>query len=240
MIAPCTLNPAPSLLHQQAEWLAPARSKLLRWVQVAQRQRVLDLGSGAGAATAELRRRAGGMVISLDRDVSVLRQGMGERVGGVAEWLPFAENSFDLVFTQFVLMYTELPTAVAEIGRVLQPGGALVAIEPDYDGLIEYPPEVNTAVLWHTALQRIGATPDTGRRLPSLLAAQGFKVEISLLDTLTAPQPARFAFLRSLPLTAVEQTQLDEIERVARGLETRPWAQIAHLPLFLIHATLPT
>ncbi|MCA9981705.1 MAG: hypothetical protein KDD89_12750 [Anaerolineales bacterium] len=94
-------------------------------------------------------------------------------------------------------------------------------------------------MLWRTALQRIGATPSAGRQLPSLLAAQGLRVEVSLLDTLTAPQPERFAFLRSLPLTAVEQNQLDEIERVAGGL-TRPWAQIAHLPLFLIHATQPT
>ncbi len=232
-------QPEASLLKQQAEWLAPARSKLLRWVQVAQRQRALDLGAGSGAVTAELKRRAGGQVISLDMDVMALGRGTGARVAGLAERLPFAANSFDLLFTQFVLMYTNLPTAVSEIKRVLQLGGALVAIEPDYEGLIEYPPEVNTAVLWRTALQRIGATPDTGRRLPNLLAEQGMKVEVSLLETLTAPQPARFAFLRSLPLTAVEQAELDEIERVAEGLGTRPWAQIAHLPLFLIHATLP-
>jgi SAM-dependent methyltransferase len=225
------------LLLQQAAWLAPVRARLLRWAQIAQRQTVLDLGAGSGAVTAELERRAGGLVVSLDKAHSALRYGSGPRVAGVAEQLPFAEHSFDLIFTQFVLMYTHLPTAVAEISRVLQPGGKLVAIEPDYGGLIEYPDTINTAVLWQSALARVGATAHTGRQLPYWLAEHGLRVEVNLLDTLATPAPERFAFLRSLPLTSAEAAQLDEIEQEAQALQSRPWGQLAHLPLFLIHAT---
>ena len=38
--------PPAALLHQQAEWLAPARSRLLRRAHIARCRHVLDLGCG--------------------------------------------------------------------------------------------------------------------------------------------------------------------------------------------------
>ncbi|HLA84582.1 MAG TPA: hypothetical protein VJL29_07290, partial [Thermoguttaceae bacterium] len=60
--------PSTALLRQQAEWLAPARSRLLRRAGIARCRRVLDLGCGVGAVTAELARRTSGFVVALDRD----------------------------------------------------------------------------------------------------------------------------------------------------------------------------
>ncbi len=62
-----------------------------------------------------------------------------------------------------------LASAIKEIYRVLQPKGMLVAIEPDYGGMIEYPPEIATGDLWIAALSRAGADPCIGRKLPSIL-----------------------------------------------------------------------
>ncbi|MFO7537829.1 MAG: class I SAM-dependent methyltransferase [Chloroflexota bacterium] len=225
------------LLTEQATWLAPARARLLRRVAIAHRQRLLDLGGGPGAVTPELVRRGGGPVVALDVDLGALQtagnwQG-ATRVGGNGRFLPFAAHSFDLVFCQCVLMWIdELETAVAEIRRVLANDGVLIALEPDYGGMIEHPPALATQPLWLDALRRAGADPFVGRKLPGLLHAHGFDVRVSLFDTLTPPADGRFALLRSLNLTPAEEDQLQAIEANSGHI---PWP-IAHLPFFLIEA----
>ena len=234
------LPPAP-LLEQQAEWLAPARRKLLRQVRVAQRQRVLDLGAGYGAVTPELVRRSGGQVIALDLEVNALRAaestfGTALRVGGHAAFLPFKGETFDLVFSQLTLLWVSpLAPALDQIHRILMPGGALIALEPDYEAMIEYPAAIAAGNLWCKGLSRAGADPSIGRKLPGLLAARGFDVQIHLFDTLYAPHPSRLDFLQDLPFTEEERRQLDQITFEV-SLRTHPWSQVAHLPFFLTTA----
>ncbi len=225
------------LLTEQAAWLAPARARLLRRVAIAHRQRVLDLGAGPGAVTPELVRRSGGLVVALDVDLDAL-QTNGDwqeavRVAANGRFLPFAPQTFDLVFCQCVLMWIDgLATAVSQIRRVLTDDGVLVALEPDYGGMMEHPPALATQTLWLNALRRAGADPLVGRKLPGLLHAHGFDVRVSLFDTLTAPEDGRFALLRSLNLTPDEEAQLQAIEQQTAHA-TYP---IAHLPFFLIEA----
>jgi SAM-dependent methyltransferase len=226
------------LLTEQATWLAPARARLLRRVAIAHRQRLLDLGAGPGAVTPELVRRGRGPVVALDLDSDVLQMVVSDwtdiaRVGGDGRFLPFAAHTFDLVFCQCVLMWIDaLETAISQIHRVLTKDGVLIALEPDYGGMIEHPPELATQPLWLDALHRAGADPLVGRKLPGLLHAQGFDVRVSLFDTLTTPEDGRFALLRSLSLTPDEEAHLQAIE--AQTADT-PWP-IAHLPFFLIEA----
>ncbi|HUM68979.1 MAG TPA: methyltransferase domain-containing protein [Chloroflexota bacterium] len=236
------------LLKQQAEWLAPARARLLRGVGIAHRRRILDLGAGYGAVTGELARRGGGLVVAVDREVTAvstsLRAGIAQisdapGVCGDARALPFANESFDLIFCQCVLLWvgdvatpalSGIEVAVREIYRTLQPGGALVALEPDYGGMMEHPPAIATRDLWLSALQRAGAEPHIGRMLPGLLAKQGFQVQTRLLDELVPPSPLRFEFLRELPLTEEETAVLHHIEQ---STET---PQVVHLPFMLVTA----
>lgn len=231
--------PSPDLLALQSRWLAPARSRLLRESAIARRRSVLDLGAGYGAVTSEMVRRAGGSVTAIDRDPTALAHSQGTfqgswRVCGDAGKLPFAAQSFDLVLSQCTFLWIRmLGVAISEVARVLQLGGVLLALEPDYDGLIEAPPEISTRSLWLDALQRAGANPTVGRELPGLLAAHGFDVRVRLLETLYPPSEARFAFLEDLPLTREERTELEHIKDTTRALQ-RPWSQIAHLPFFLI------
>lgn len=218
--------------------MAPARARLLRGVGIAHRRQILDLGAGYGAVTGELVRRGGGTVVALDKELFALRQiSTGRQTGGDALCLPFAAASFDLVFCQCVLLWvgSGVEGAIAEIYRTLQPGGVLVALEPDYGGLIEYPPEIATRDLWLAALRRAGAEPHIGRMLPGLLAKQGFQVQTRLLDELTPPSPMRFEFLRTLPLTAVEIATLHEIDRSTSQKVAKTY--LAHLPFFLVTAS---
>ncbi len=231
--------PAPTLLAEQAAWLAPARGRLLRRVGVARRRRILDLGAGYGAVTGELLRRGGGWVAALDREFTAVSHTPALNVNGDARCLPFRSETFDLVFCQCVLLWVgDVATAVAEIRRVLEAGGVFIALEPDYAAMIEQPPDIATRDLWLAALARAGAEPEIGRKLPGILTAQGLTVRVDLLEEVERPSPTRFDFLRTLPLTPTEQTTLNQAETAARRLP-EPWAQIAHLPFFLITAERP-
>ncbi|MBN1920891.1 MAG: methyltransferase domain-containing protein [Anaerolineae bacterium] len=236
--------PLPEQLVLQAQWLAPARSRMLRENGIGRRQCVLDLGAAYGAVTAELVRRAGGRVVALDRELTTLTNPQGTfadalRTGGEARALPFATASFDLVLSQCTLLWVApLESAIQEVTRVLQPGGAFLALEPDYDGLMESPPSIETRTLWLEALSRAGANPTVGRRLPGLLAAQGLQMRVALFDSLVPPAVERFGFLRGLPLTSKERERLSQVEQQAQALD-KPWAQVAHLPFFLITAVKP-
>ena len=153
--------------------------------------------------------------------------------------MPFQNGTLDLIFSQLALLWiSPLRTVIAEVWRALEPGGVLVALEPDYGGLIEYPGSITTQDLWLQGLERAGADPWVGRRLPGMLEEQGFAVRVSLFDTLSIADPARFGFLRELPLTEEEEQQLSRAERAAQQF-TGAWSQVAHLPFFLIRATKP-
>jgi len=90
--------------------------------------RVLDLGSGTGAAAGVF---GGREVVALDpvREMLALSP-LPARVAGVGESLPFADGSFDGVFSAFVFRnLTSVPATLAEIHRVLRPGGTAVVVD---------------------------------------------------------------------------------------------------------------
>lgn len=242
MTSPAAI-PSATLLEHQAAWLAPARAMLLRRISIARRRRVLDLGAGRGAVTAELARRAGGTVIALDREVAALEEIQAEGaslVGGDARRLPFQATHFDLVFSQLTTLWIDdVATAVREVWRILMADGVWIALAPDYGGMMEHPPEIATRELWIAGLQRAGADPQVGRKLPGMCAVQGFEVRVDLCSSLRPPASERFDLLRGLPLTPDERAELDHIAGQA-AMRTEAWSQVAHLPFFLITATKPT
>ena len=95
-------------------------------------QRVLEIGCGCGSE-AELFARAGAQYTALDLTnaaVSLTRKRFqlskleGRFLQGDAESLPFADDSFDVVYSHGVLHHTpDTPRTIREIHRVLSPGG---------------------------------------------------------------------------------------------------------------------
>ena len=226
--------PSRELLQTQAEWLSGARSRILRLAEIARRKSVLDLGSGYGIVTSELRRRTSGVVIALDRSFQAL-ESLHPCVCAKAPALPFRDQSFDLVFSQNVLLWIrECEPTIERVRQLLVPGGAWVLIEPDYGGILEYPVELETSTIWIVALKRAGADPHVGRKLPVLLRNAGFKVRTELLPRLEEPDPLRFEFLSELELTESERMQLQRIKKHSGQLSAMN--QISHLPYFLIIA----
>ncbi len=95
----------------------------------------LDLGCGLGRQRLALR-EAGFRVIGVDPARALLRQGRvgdGGAAAGSALALPFRSRTFDFVYTVGVLHHVGDPRAqaraVAEVHRVLRPGGRLIVQE---------------------------------------------------------------------------------------------------------------
>jgi ubiquinone/menaquinone biosynthesis C-methylase UbiE len=226
--------PSRDLLELQSDWLADARARILRLAEIARRKSVLDLGCGHGIVTGELRRRTSGMVVALDRSLQAI-SGLALCVCAEATELPFPANTFDLVFCQNVLLWIkDKQQAINEVLRVLKNGGAWVLLEPDYGAMIEHPAEVQSGALWTAALERHGADPTVGRKLPLLLRGADFRVRTELLPRLENPSMERFDFLSELDLTKEEQRQLERIKKQSQKLS--PTDHISHLPYFLIIA----
>ena len=92
--------------------------------------RALDVGCGAGLSTAALAPLAR-QAIGLEPISTMLthRRTVAPRAGfviGQAERLPFAAGSFDLVAAAGSLNYADLPSALAEIARVLAGDGTFL------------------------------------------------------------------------------------------------------------------
>ncbi|ASY66608.1 Ubiquinone/menaquinone biosynthesis methyltransferase UbiE (plasmid) [Sinorhizobium sojae CCBAU 05684] len=95
--------------------------------------RVLDVACGTGALTLAAAKITGpsGSVVGLDANPDMLavargKPGQIEWLEGKAEALPLPDNGFDVVVSQFGFMFFEdKPKALAEMMRVLRPGGRL-------------------------------------------------------------------------------------------------------------------
>ena len=109
--------------------------------------RILDLGAGTGAFSgALLKRYRKADVIALD-----IAENMLQRVQSRAGWfrrprcvcadgesLPFADNSFELIFSNLMLQWcVDLESTLSELRRVLAPGGLLMFTSLGPDTLME-------------------------------------------------------------------------------------------------------
>ncbi len=90
--------------------------------------RVLDLGSGTGAAAPIFGVR---QTVALDPEPAMLaRNPLQWRVVGYGEALPFAAASFTGVFSAYVFRNLEsVDATLSEINRVLVPGGRAVVVD---------------------------------------------------------------------------------------------------------------
>jgi ubiquinone/menaquinone biosynthesis C-methylase UbiE len=110
-------------------WAAPVADA----AAIARGQDVLDVACGTGVLAREAARRVqpSGKVIGLDRNDGMLA--VARRKAPEIEWrqgraeaLPFGGDRFDAVVSQFGLMFFEdRALALAEMWRVLKPGGRL-------------------------------------------------------------------------------------------------------------------
>jgi SAM-dependent methyltransferase len=104
-------------------------------------RRVLEVGCGEGELAARLVEELGVELVAIDQSTRMVElaraRGVEAQVGDVQE-LEFEDASFDAVVAAWVLFHVpSLVRALAEIARVLRPGGRLVAATNQEDHLAE-------------------------------------------------------------------------------------------------------
>ncbi|RSM98179.1 SAM-dependent methyltransferase [Nonomuraea sp. WAC 01424] len=147
---------------------------------------LLDLGCGPGTITTDLAAAvAPGHVLGLDQQAAQLA-GARTRAGqrgltnvefqeGSCYEIPLDDRSVDRVFSHALLEHLAHPArALAEIHRVLRPGGMVGLCSPDWGGFLLSPP-LDDAVAAYTRLQQAnGGDPYVGRKFGRYLRDAGF------------------------------------------------------------------
>lgn len=113
-------------------------TRLVELAELPQEAVLLDVGTGAGH-TALAFGKTGVAVVGLDLTLAMLRQARRlaaeqrapfDAVRGLAEALPFRNAGFDGVSCRYCAHhFVDVPAAIDEMRRVLQPGGALVFVD---------------------------------------------------------------------------------------------------------------
>jgi len=124
-------------LGQDRRW----RSAMLNHVVGSEPKLVLDVACGPCAVTKALTKRTSAHVVGLDLSSDMLRQGqanvnnsgLGDCVSlvlGRGEQLPFPDATFDALTFTYLLRYVDDPKAtMAELARVVKPGGPIANLE---------------------------------------------------------------------------------------------------------------
>jgi ubiquinone/menaquinone biosynthesis C-methylase UbiE len=175
---------------QQASWTKNLRAYLYKKASLQQADRILDVGCGTGVLEYELENYTTTHLFASDIDYAALKlsrqyapQSIYSR--GDALSLPYADNSFEITFCHFLLLWvSDALSAVHEMVRVTRPAGYVIALaEPDYGGRIDFPPELSIIGDWQTdSLKQQGANPNMGRELRSIFFRAGLvNVEIGVM-----------------------------------------------------------
>jgi demethylmenaquinone methyltransferase / 2-methoxy-6-polyprenyl-1,4-benzoquinol methylase len=102
---------------------------------------ILDVACGPAGVTKQLAKRTSAHVVGIDLSEEMLQQGvrsvrrdgLSERIRfviGRGEQLPFADHTFDALTFTYLLRYVADPAAtIAELARVVRPGGTIASLE---------------------------------------------------------------------------------------------------------------
>lgn len=168
-------------LHPGGEALS---RRMLELAGVGTSDRLVDIASGAGTTALLAARERGCEAVGIDYGAGAVAgareeaeaQGLAERVQfveGDAESLPFGSGSFDVAICECALCtFPDKATAVAEMRRVLRPGGRLVLsdVVADHSRL---PDDLRGTM---ATVACVGsALPESGYR--ELLEAAGFEID---------------------------------------------------------------
>jgi len=246
-------------LAHQADAIWPQEQHLFSRYRLAGALNILDLGCGTGEITLRLAARfPQAQLLGIDILESNLALARRENAGttgriryeqGDAFALAVADSSIDLLVCRHMSQAVpDFALVLAEISRVLKPGGWLHLLSEDY-GMLQMPVgDRDPDRFWNenavAFLHSIGCDGRIGRHSPTLLANAGYRdiaMDYVIVDTLRVPRPTfagiikawRDGYAESLAKASgrsVDETRAD-FESIISAIETPPQYAVWHVPV---------
>lgn len=230
------------LRFQHQLWLPQAKDA---WTRAGLKtgERVLDLGAGPGFAAMDLAQRVGpgGRVLALEQSGAYVQAGrdMAQSRGLVQLDLrqhnllhdPLPQEHFDLIWCRWVAMFLpDLDALLDPLPTVLVPGGRLLiheyvhwdsfGLHPHGEAVDRFGKAVQTSFL------EAGGDPNVNRRLPSLLAARGLRIDrlhplpvVGVAGSMAAQWMERFVHTFGQQLQRLELWSAADAEAAAREID---------------------
>ncbi|MEV0091388.1 methyltransferase domain-containing protein [Streptomyces sp. NPDC050738] len=186
----------------------------------------VDIGSGTGTVVRDLAAAVTDKGSALGIEPNPGLRALAERraaeagstgrfAAGEASALPLADASVDVVWCERVLQHLSDPEqAVAEIARVLRPGGRAVLLDTDWATTILHPGDPETVAVLTSATLTAAANPYAGRKLTGQLSAAGLVVDDRGSQALLQDHNSvAWPLIRMLAESAVRRGLIDEKRR---------------------------
>lgn len=211
--------------------IAATRGAVFRALNLRSGDHVADIGCGPGYLLADLAPAVGqsGRVLGIDVSeamVETSRQrcsawsNVEVAVGDVTA-LDITNGALDAVSTMQVMAYVPgLDAALIELCRVLRPGGRLVILDTDYDGLVWQSRDRERMRKVRDAYDAHAPWPDVVRLLPDKLGGNGFELErlevAPIVTTNYHPNTFVYGFARFIARFVVQSGGMD-------GAQVQAW-----------------
>lgn len=213
-------------------------------------EHILDLGCGPGLLTQELARAVGpdGTVTGIDPS-PVMRDTAMERcanepavqiLDGTAQSLPLGDGSVDKAASLQVFEYLDdLSGPIAELHRILRPGGRVVISDMHWDSWVWSSDDRDRMQRMMAAWDSHLADRSVPEKLPEKLAAAGFgnirTIPVTFCDTVMKPDGlARMmlilmvAYVQQNSLLPEAEVMAWQSEQLARAAEGRFFMSLTH------------
>lgn len=204
---------------------ADAVSSLVEGLSIDPTSLVVDLAAGTGKLT-RLLVPTGARVVAVE-PVAAMRQVLRDKapgaqvLAGTAEALPFADRVVDTVVVAQAFHWFEIDMALAEVARVLRPGGGLGLVWNDRDDTVPWVGELSALIRWDDrpvpSYHEIDWAAMVGRtRLFSAVDTRRFRFEQRLGIDVLVDRVLSTSYIAARP--AAEQEALaEEVRQLVAG-----------------------
>lgn len=207
-------------------------------VGIGQGTLVLDLAAGTGKLTRRLL-ELGASVLAVE-PVAAMRSQLeavlpGVRaIDGTAEEIPATDASVDVVAVAQAFHWFDAPAALAEVARVLRPGGRLALLWNERDERTPWVAEMSRLIRWHertvSRYQHVawaGVVAASGRFGP--LAERTVAWEQAMTRELLAERVRSISYIATMPTPEREKLVADVVELVRRMPDQFPLPYICRV-----------